>query len=103
MSTPEDWDEEMENPCLDPRCDDHAPLATSYKNPILRDVHTNPHESGVVTVFAGMNERITLQVEAESLSCTGPIVMYLRFDRELLHELHVGAEVVEIELAEAVE
>ena len=95
--------EEMENPCQDPACDDHAPLATSYKNPILRDVHTNLHESGVVTVFAGMNERITLQVEAESLSCTGPIVMYLRFDRELLHELHVGAEVVEIELAEAVE
>ena len=103
MSTPEDWDEEMENPCLDPRCDDHAPLATSYKNSFPRDVCTDLHNSGSASVYAGSNENLSVQVEAETHSCTGPVTMRLVFDRALLHELHIGAEVVEIELAEAVE
>jgi hypothetical protein len=96
-------DELMEDPCGDPRCDDHAPLATSYKQPITRDVQTDNHQSGAVTAFARENTRLTVQVEAETHSCTGPVTMHIRFDRELLHELHVGPEVVEIELAEAVE
>lgn len=89
--------------CNDPRCDIHGHIATAYKNPIPKDVGTREYNDGEVELYAISNERLRIQATAEVHSCTGPVTMTVRFPRELLHELHVGPETVEIELAEAVE
>lgn len=42
------------------------------------------------------------EIFAESLSCTGPTVVEIRFNRAILHEMEVGCEDVSITLAEIV-
>ena len=47
-------------------------------------------------------EEVLFTFEEETLSCTGPTVMYITFKREYLHNLHVSPEEVVITLAREV-
>ena len=89
--------------CSDPRCDEHGDFATSHKATMERDVCTDLHQDGSVTMYSGRNRRLTLEAKAFVWSCTGPTTMMLTIPRDVLHQLIIGPESVLIELAEAVE
>lgn len=60
---------------------------------------TTHKEVEKLTRISSGGEGMFLSVEEESLSCTGPTVLTVRFSREFLHELEVGPEVVVITLS----
>lgn len=61
-----------------------------------------PDNSGRILFHTEGAPYLKGELSAESLSCTGPTVTKIRFNRAILHEMEVGCEDVIITLAEAV-
>jgi hypothetical protein len=89
--------------CNDPRCLTCGDYATSLRNGIPRDVIVSPLcNDGHVDVMTETAHTITGKLWAETLSCTGPVLLHFQFSRDLLQNLHIDDELVTVTLAEPV-
>lgn len=68
-----------------------------------KDVHiVIPDNSGRVLFHTEDAPYLMGEISAESLSCTGPLVTKIRFNRAIFHEMEIGCEDVTITLADIV-